>query len=91
MCDSETGSLCTRVRFSCVSFSTVKQNPPELQIHDILVGSGSADPNLWLMDPGPDPAIFVSDLQGGPRKFPSFSCLLFYEGTFTSFFKDKKS
>jgi hypothetical protein len=26
-------------------------------------GSGSADPYLWLMDPDPDPAIFVSDLQ----------------------------
>jgi hypothetical protein len=25
--------------------------------------SGSADPCLWLMDPDPDPAIFVFDLQ----------------------------
>ncbi len=26
-------------------------------------GSGSADPCLWLMDPDPDPSIFVIDLQ----------------------------
>ncbi len=26
-------------------------------------GSGSADPCLWLMDPDPDPAIFVIDLK----------------------------
>jgi hypothetical protein len=45
-------------------------------------GSGSADPCLWLMDPeaNPDPAIFVIGLQD------AFLC----EGTFTSFFKDKK-
>jgi hypothetical protein len=30
--------------------------------------------------PAPDPALFVSDL----------SCLLLFEGTFTSFFKDKR-
>jgi hypothetical protein len=34
----------------------------------------------------PDPAIFISDLQDG-----MFFCLLPFEGTFTSFFKDKKS
>jgi hypothetical protein len=28
-------------------------------------GSGSADPYLWLTEPDPDPAIFVSDLQDG--------------------------
>jgi hypothetical protein len=41
------------------------------------------------MDPDadPDPAIFVSDLQDVKKKF----CLLLFEGTFTSFFKDKKS
>jgi hypothetical protein len=45
------------------------------------------------MDPDPDPAIFVIDLQD-PNKKTNFSkkhfCLLLFEGTFTSFFKDKK-
>ncbi len=31
-------------------------------------GSGSADPCLWLMDPDPDPAIFVIDLQDASKK-----------------------
>jgi hypothetical protein len=56
-------------------------------------GSGSADPCLWLMDPDPDPYIFV-DLQDASKKpifWHSFFCLIFVEGTFTSFFKDKKS
>jgi hypothetical protein len=44
----------------------------------------------------PDPAIFISDLQDGNNKliflfFFKFFCVLFFEGTFTSFFKDKKS
>ncbi len=30
--------------------------------------SGSADPCLWLMDPDPDPAIFVIDLPKMPTK-----------------------
>jgi hypothetical protein len=33
----------------------------------------------------PDPAIFVIDLQDASKK------LLLFEGTYTSFFKDKKS
>jgi hypothetical protein len=42
------------------------------------------------MDPDADsdPAIFVSDLQDVNKKL--FFCLLLFEGTFTSFFKDKK-
>ncbi len=49
-------------------------------------GSRSADSYFWLMDPDPDPAIFVSDLQ-------DVNCLLLFEGIFTStsFFKHKKS
>ncbi len=31
-------------------------------------GSGSADPCLWQMDPAPDPAIFVIDLQDANKK-----------------------
>jgi hypothetical protein len=62
-------------------------------------GSGSesvsVDPYLWLMDPDadPDPAIFVVDLQDANKKliYKRFFCILIFEGTFTSFFKDKKS
>jgi hypothetical protein len=48
------------------------------------------------MDPDPDsdqdPAIFVIDLQNANKKQKKmFFCLLLFEGTFTSFFKDKKS
>ncbi len=38
-------------------------------------------------DANPDPAIFVSELQDINKIF----CLLLFEGTFTSFFKVKKS
>jgi hypothetical protein len=34
----------------------------------------------------PDPVIFLSDLQGVNKKY---FCLLLFEGTFTSFSKDK--
>jgi hypothetical protein len=41
----------------------------------------------------PDPAIFVIGLQDAYKKlfFKKFFCLLLFEGTFTSFFKDKSS
>jgi hypothetical protein len=41
----------------------------------------------------PDPAIFVINLQDANKKrtFLEFFRLLLFEGTFTSFFKDKKS
>jgi hypothetical protein len=44
-------------------------------------------------DLAPDPAIFVIGLQDVNKKlfFAQFFCLLLFEGTFTSFFKDKKS
>jgi hypothetical protein len=40
-----------------------------------------------------DPTIFVIDLQDANKKLilEKFFCLLYFEGTFTSFFKDKKS
>ncbi len=56
-------------------------------------GSGSVDPYLWLpdlysdSDPAPDPATFVTDLQDGKKKF----CLLLFNATFRSFFKNKTS
>jgi hypothetical protein len=40
----------------------------------------------------PDPAIFVIDLQNANKKticLKRFFSLLLFEGTFTSFFKDK--
>jgi len=47
------------------------------------------------MDPDPDPAISVIDLQDASKNkticFSRFFCLLLFEGIFTSFFKDKKS
>jgi hypothetical protein len=47
------------------------------------------DPDL-----DPDPAIFVINLQDANEKLifvKKFFCLLLFEGTCTSFFKDKKS
>jgi hypothetical protein len=48
------------------------------------------------MDPDPDAdsSIFIIDLQDANKKLfflLKFSCILLFEGTFTSFFKDKKS
>jgi hypothetical protein len=46
------------------------------------------------MDPDPAPAIFVTDLQDASKKLifqHHLFCLLLFEVTFTSFFKDKKS
>jgi hypothetical protein len=46
------------------------------------------------MDPDSDPAVFVIDLQDANKKqilTKKFFCLLLFEGTFTSFFKDEKS
>jgi hypothetical protein len=46
------------------------------------------------MDPDPDPSIFIIDLQDATKKqifLIKFFSILLFEGTFTSFFKDKKS
>jgi hypothetical protein len=46
------------------------------------------------MDPDPDPALFVIDLQDASKKLifqHNFFCLLLFEAKFTSFSKDKKS
>jgi len=44
-------------------------------------------------DAVPDPALFIIDLQVANKKLilKKFFCILLFEGTFTSFFKDKKS
>jgi hypothetical protein len=41
----------------------------------------------------PDPAVFVIDLQDANKKLSMKKdfCVLLFGGTFTSFFKDKKS
>jgi len=60
-------------------------------------GSGSGDPCLRLthpdLDSDLDPAIFIINLQDAKKtQFKKrFFCILLFEGTFTSFFKDKKS
>jgi hypothetical protein len=43
------------------------------------------------MDPDPDPAIYVTDLQDAKKKknFTKFFCLLLFENAFTSFSKIK--
>jgi hypothetical protein len=45
------------------------------------------------MDPNPDPAFFVFNLEDANKKliFYNFFCLLLFKGKFTSFFKVKKS
>ena len=44
-------------------------------------------------DADPDPAIFFIELQDANEKLilKKYFCLLLFEGTFTSFFKDKMS
>jgi hypothetical protein len=46
------------------------------------------------MDSAQDPSIFIIDLQDANKKlnfFKTFFCILLFEGTFTSFFKDRNS
>ena len=44
-------------------------------------------------DADPDPSIFIIDLQDANKNEfkKKFFCIVLFEGTFTSFFKDKKS
>jgi hypothetical protein len=45
-------------------------------------------------DADPDPSIFIIDLHDANKKqilLKKFSCILLFEGTSTSFCKDKKS
>jgi hypothetical protein len=50
------------------------------------------DPDSYP-DADPDPSIFIVDLQDANKKliFFKFFCIVLFEGTFTSFFKVKKS
>jgi hypothetical protein len=59
-------------------------------------GSRSADPCLWLMDPDPGSGSCYfrhrpSRCQQKTNLFFNFFCLILFEGTVTSFFKDKMS
>jgi hypothetical protein len=47
---------------------------------------------VWIR-PDPDPAMFVIDLQDANKKliYLEFFCSLLFEGTFTSFYKIKKT
>jgi hypothetical protein len=61
-------------------------------------GSGSGDPCLWLMNPDQDPGSGSCYFRHWPLRcqqktnfLHNFFCLLLFEATFTSFFKDKKS
>ncbi len=44
------------------------------------------------MDPDSDPAIFIIDLQDANKKliYKKIFCILLFEGTFSSIFKNKK-
>jgi hypothetical protein len=44
-------------------------------------------------DADPDHAIFIIDLQDAKKQIfqKKYFCILLFEGTFSSFFKDKKS
>ncbi len=54
--------------------------------------SGSTNPCFWLIDPDADPSIFIIDLQDANKKlFKKVFLHISFEGTFTSFCKDKKS
>jgi hypothetical protein len=79
---------------------------PVFRIHDILVWiriRGSMPLTNGLMDldpdsdPDPDPSIFIIDLQDANKKrikkksFSAWYLLFEGTGTYTSFFKDKKS
>ncbi len=57
-------------------------------------GSGSADPCLWVMDPDPDPALFIIDLQDANKKllfFKSFLHITFWRYIYIVFKKIKRS
>ena len=65
----------------------------------MFLGLQDPDPLVRGIDPDPDPdpaldlAIFVIDFQDASKKlfFNTLFCLLLFEATFISFFKDKKS
>jgi hypothetical protein len=60
---------------------------PVLRIHEILVRIRIRGSIALTNGSGSRSCFFVSDLQDVKKVF----CLLLFEGTFTSFFKDKKS
>ncbi len=75
--------------------NTPVESAPMLQIHEILVRIRGSIP--LTMDPDPDADPDHANFRPSRRKhifskfFSKFFCLLLFEGTFTSFFKDEKS
>ncbi len=61
-----------------------------INLATLLVVSGRPRESVVISDPDPDPAIFVIDLEDVNNK-KKFFCLFYFECTFISFFKDKKS
>jgi hypothetical protein len=82
----------TAVAAAAALYSPSRVRTTSLRILDILVRIRIRGSMPLTMDP--DPAIFVLDLQDTNKKTNfkrKFFCLLLIDGTFTSFFKDKKS
>ncbi len=77
--------------FLKVSRPTLSTSNSGYSLRNCSIKRSVADP--WHVGVDPDP-IFVIELQDANKKLPyffKFFCLLLFEGTFTSFFKDKKS
>ncbi len=65
-----------------------------MRIHDILLWIQIQICGLMDPDADPNPAVLIIDLQDANKKLIFWKKLFFallFEGTFTSFFKDKKS
>ena len=58
-----------------------------IRIH-MFLGLLDPDPDPLVRGMDPDPSNFIIDTQDAKKKF---FCILLFEGTFTSFFKDIKS
>ncbi len=83
--------LC-QAAFSRLGSGCLLLNDKNQRIFKVL--SSVTDPWHFGVDPDPDPAIFVIDLQEANKKLIcliKFFCLLLFGCKFTSFFKDKKS
>jgi hypothetical protein len=92
----ELGNPPVRVCFKTVyGMYSCKQCDPDPEHWVASPVSGTRYPVLRIRsDPeaDPDPAIFVSDLQPSRRQKKSFLLItVLFEGTFISFFKNKKS
>ncbi len=78
------------VNFLAPSGSVADYPIPVFRIRDILVRIRIRGSVPLTSGSFSDPALFVSDLQEPKKIFVQIFLLLFFKGTFTSFFKDKK-